>query len=477
MTTHKKGNPTAAAAQPVAERGMMAQEAIWTKEPDLTEGSLAHSIWILAVPMILEQLTISAFRLLDTFWVGKLGPAALAAVSVSGTVIWTVNQVGMGLGVGAAAIVARRIGERDSEGANVAVVQALLVGAVVSVVCGVAGFLLADDAMIWLGAESDVIPLGTSYLRISFAGFLTITFVNLINGMLRGAGNAKHAMWVLMAAGLVHIVVEPFLIFGFGPLPPLHSDGAAAAFIISRSAGIAFQLYILLTGRARISLRWQRPKVDLRVIASMIRIATPSTLQLTTRMSARVVILGLVALFGTTTIAGYGVAQRLTLTILIPAFGLANVATTLVGQNLGAKKPRRAERSAWTVAVYNMILMGSVGAIFFLLAEQLVGIFSQDPTVIEVGGLALRVMALVYIFNALGASMGRALDGAGDTVPPMVINMVSLVAWQLVASYVLAIQLGWGPMGIWVGLATGTALNGTLLSLWFRRGRWKLREV
>ncbi|MFQ6015268.1 MAG: MATE family efflux transporter [Anaerolineae bacterium] len=459
----------------IALKGIFSRTRV--AERDLTQGSIVRNVWILAIPMILEQMTVSAFRLLDTFWVGKLGPAALAALTMSGTVVWTVNQVGMGLGVGGTAIVARRIGEKDEEGANKAVAQAILIAVLLSVILGTAGFLTSEQIVRLLGAEPEVVPLGTSYLRISFAGFFAIIFIYLINGLLRGAGNASAAMWALAIASATNMIVEPFLIFGLGPLPPLGVDGSALATLLSRGTGIAFQLYVLLTGRARIVIDLKQFRLDLRLMWTMIQIALPSIVQLTMRMAARVLVLGIVAMFGTIALAGYGIAQRLTLTVLIPAFGLANAATTLVGQNLGASQPKRAERSAWIVGAYNMALMGSAGILFLILAEPLVGLFSGDPAVIALGSVALRIMALAYVFNALGATMGRSLDGAGNTVPPMVINTLSLVVLQLGLAYGLSTFAGWGTNGIWTAMVLSTVTNALLMTIWFRRGRWKLRKV
>lgn len=444
---------------------------------DFTTGSLGGNIWALALPMTAEMMTVSVVKLVDAFWLGRVGPAALAVVSMAGTLIWTLNSVGQGLGVGAMAIVARRTGERDSAAADQAVLQALILGAVVSAVIGAVGFLFAEEMLALLGAEAEVIVLGSPYLRISFAAFFTVTFLYLINAMLRGAGSATTAFGILALVTLINIVIEPFLIFGLGPLPPLGVRGAALAAVLSQTIGVAVQFYILLSGRLPIRIPLDQFRLNAQVMGSMISIGLPSMVQLALRMISRLVVVAIVALFGTVCVAGYGIAYQLGLMVLIPAYGLANAAATLVGQNLGAEQPQRAERAGWLSAAYVVALMAAVGAIFVIFAERIVSIFTTDPAVLQAGVLALIVMASGYLFSALGVNMGRALDGAGNTFPPMLINGLTMWGLLIPLAYWLSRVMFWGPLGIWVAVVTSDAINGFLMSAWFRMGRWKLREV
>jgi putative MATE family efflux protein len=427
--------------------------------------------------MTAEMITVSVVKLVDIFWMGRVGAEALAVVSVTGTLIWTLNSVGMGLGVGAMAIVSRRIGERDSAAVNQAVLQALILGVVVSVTVGAIGFLFAEQMLALLGAEAEVIVLGGAYLRIYFTAFFTLTLLFLINAMLRGAGSAATAFKILALVTLVNIVIEPFLIFGLGPLPPLGVRGSALAAVLSQVIGISIQFYLLLTGRLRIRIPLEKIGLNLQVMRNMVSIGLPSMVQSFSRTASRLVIVAIVALFGTTTLAGYGIAYQLGLMVLIPANGLANAAATMVGQNLGAGQSDRAEKAGWLSAAYVVIVMATVGVIFVIFADKIVGIFTDDPVVLEAGTLTLRVLAAGYFVAALGICMGRALDGAGNTFPPMLINAFTLWGLMLPLAYWLSTVVAWGPLGIWVSVVAANAINAILMSTWFKMGRWKLRQV
>jgi len=439
------------------------QEDTTTQQRDLTEGSLHRDIWYLAPPMMLETGITNIIQILDTYWVGQLGSAALAAVTISITIRWVLNSLANGLGIGGAA--------------DHAATQTLLLGIMISALLTVSGLAVARPLLILLGADAEVLPLGIAYLRVALAGTFTLILVFMLNAILRGAGEARKAMAVLFLSTVSIVVIEPILIFGLGPIPALGVVGSAWANVLGYGAGVILQLAILFGGRARIgmSLNYLRP--DFPLMGRIISIALPSTIQMTLRSSSRLVILGLVGIYGTYATAGYGVANRLLLVALIPIFGLGNAAATLVGQNLGAGKPDRAGRSAWWVSAYAAIYMIVAATILFTLADPLISLFDSTPQVVKFGTECLRVVSFSLIASALGVSLARGFDGAGNTVPAMAINLFTLWGMEIPFAYLLSRWLALGTLGVWWGRTIANVANGLFFLIWFRRGRWKLRKV
>ena len=452
-------------------------EATKPSSHDLSSGSLHRNIWHLAIPMILEMGVTNVAQILDTLWVGQLGSAALAAVTISVSIRWVINSLASGLGIGGLAVVARRIGERDQAAAEHAAWQTILLGLVVSLALSGLGLLLARPMLVLLGADAEVLPLGISYLRVVFGGQFVFILIFVINSMLRGAGEARLAMVVLFLSTAVTVVSEWVLIFGWGPFPALGVAGSAWGTVLGFGSGVALQIVVLLRGRARISINLRDLWPDFPLMGQIIRIALPSTMQMILRSSSRLIIVGLVGLYGTFATAGYGVANRLLLIALIPGFGLGNTAGTLVGQNLGAHKPRRAERNAWWVSAYTAGYMAVVAAFLFAFAQPLIGLFDPTPQVVALGAGCLRVVAPSLVVGALGVVLARGFDGAGDTTPAMVINLLTLWGIEVPIAYGLAQWLGLGVTGIWWGRAIANLTNGLLFAFWFRLGRWKRREV
>jgi len=427
--------------------------------------------------MILETGVQNLAQVLDTYWVGQLGSAALAAVTISITVRWVLNSLANGLGIGGMAVVARRIGAKEDAAAEHAAWQTILLGIMISLVLSVTGLILARPLLTLLGADAEVLPLGLAYMRIGFAGIFTLILVFAINAMLRGAGEAGMAMRVLFLATGVTIVLEPILIRGWGPLPAMGVAGAALAFVLGYGAGLVLQLAILLSGRARIRINLRDVKPDLPLMASIIRIALPSTIQMTLRSSSRLLIIALVGLYGMFATAGYGVANRMLLIALIPCFGLGNAAGTLVGQNLGAGRPDRAERSAWWVSGYAAGYMVVAALLLTVLAPSLIALFDPTPQVVAVGTECVRVVAWSMVGSAGGVVLARGFDGAGNTVPAMAINLLTLWGMELPVAFLLSRWLGLGVTGVWWGRAVANLANGLFFAMWFRRGKWKEREV
>lgn len=447
------------------------------RERDYTSGSLNRNIWLLAVPMVLEMGLVSLFRVADMFWVGKLGPDALAAITIGENIRWALSGLAMGQGIGGLAVVARRIGEKDEEGANHATLQAVLLALGLALLLSGIGYAFAEPMLRLLGAEPEVIPEGLVFLRVTFAGLAGFLMVPIVNSLLRGAGEARLALTVRLLAYGLGLLVEPILIFGWGPLPALGVAGAALALVGSQWVGFLLQLGILARGRARIRIDLRKLRIDLPLMFKIFRIALPSTMQMTLRSFSRATLLGVVAVYGTFAVAAYGVAARVFMTVFVPGFGLGNAAATLVGQNLGAEQPDRAARSAWIIAGYNVALMLTCAAVIVPLAEPIITAFNDTPQVVALGAEALRVFAIGYIFSAMGSVLARGLDGAGNTVPAMAINLLTLWGIQIPLAWLFSQILGLGTTGLWLGISVANVANGLIFAFWFRRGRWKQREV
>ncbi|MEJ2209742.1 MAG: MATE family efflux transporter [Anaerolineae bacterium] len=447
------------------------------KERDLTGGSVHRAIWTLAPAMTVELAVLNVAQLLDAYWVGQLGSAALAAVTISTTVRWVLNSLANGLGVGGMALVARRTGAGDGEGAARAAGQVLLLGLGASLFVAGLGLATAEPLLLLLGADVEVLPMALGYLRVALGGVWTLVLSFVINSMLRGAGEARWSMRVLLLSTATTVVLEPALIWGLGPLPSLGVVGSAWAFVLGYGAGLILQGLILARNRAGIRIRPRHLLPDPALMKQILTIALPSGAQMTLRSSSRLAILALVGLYGTFATAGYGVANRILLIALIPCFGLGNAAGTLVGQNLGAGQPARGERSAWWVSAYAAGYMAVVALLITTLAPRLIALFDPTPEVVALGAECLRVAAWSEVASAVGSVLARSFDGAGDTLPAMSINLLSLWAVEVALAWALSHALGWGATGVWWGRTLANLANGILFVIWFRRGRWKHRGV
>jgi putative MATE family efflux protein len=444
---------------------------------DLTEGSIVKNIWILALPMVIEMTMQSTFNIIDLFWVGKLGPDAIASVSLAGVILMVYFSIIMGIATSSSALVARKIGAKDNEGANFIIIQALFLGILVSVFFGYIGYENAKFFITKMGASSIVIKEGALYLQIMFGGSIAIVLLFIINGIFRGVGDAVEAMYVLLVSNILNIIIDPLLIFGIGPFPEMGVKGAALATILARSFGIIFQIYILINGTGRIKLSFKKLGIDLGIIWLIIKIGIPASGQLLLRMIGMVVIMRIVALFGTFAIAAYGIATRIFQFILFPGFGLGNASATLVGQNLGAGNPKRAEHSAWITGFITMFLLGGFAVIFFIFAATLIKIFNNDTTVISFGVTCLRIISISYLFNGLGVVLSRSFMGAGDTLSPFIINGVTLWLLQLPLAFVLAKTFGFGVNGIWMAITISNITNVLISAAWFKVGKWKYKLI
>ena len=453
------------------------REAVVGSQQDFTEGPIGPAIFLLAVPMVLEMMMESLFGIINVFWVAHLGAEATATVGITESLLTMIFAVAMGLSMATTATVARRIGEKDHHGAGVAAVQSIILGIVVSIPVGIIAIYFAPQMFRLMGASEGVMASGTGYARVILGGNIVIMLLFLNNAVFRGAGDASIAMRVLWIANVINIVLDPCLIFGLGPFPKLGVTGSGIATTIGRGIGVLFQLWWLFSGRARVKVDWRRARLDLQVMLKLVRISLGGMFQYLIATASWLGLVRIVAVFGDAALAGYTVALRIVIFAILPSWGMSNAAATLVGQNLGAGKPERAERSVWVTGFANMCFLGLVAITFIVFAEQLIGIFTTDPAVVPYGVAALRYISYGYIFYAYGMVMVQSFNGAGDTNTPTVINLVCYWVIQIPLAYGLAIPLGFGANGVFASITIAESFLAVVAILVFRRGKWKEQKV
>lgn len=439
---------------------------------DYTQGSLPRAIWLLAIPMVLEMAMESTFAVVDVFFVSRLGDEAVAAVGVTESMLTIVYAFGIGLAMATTALVARRIGEKNVEGAVRAARAALALGIGLGLVLGLPCLVFAPELLALMKADATVIEGGTGYTRAVLGGNIVVLLLYLNNAIFRGAGDPALALRALVLANGLNCVLDPCLIFGLGPFPELGVTGAGVATLIGRSAGVAYQLSMLRRGVGRIALRGTLA-VEWPILRELVRLSLGGVAQLLIATASWVVLMRLVTPFGKEAAAGYTIAIRIVIFALMPAWGLANSAATLVGQNLGAKQPERAERAVWLTGLYNMVFMLVVTALFLALAPTLVAIFTTNPTTHEVGVRALRTLAYGYVFYAWGMVIAQAFNGAGDTRTPTQLNFFCFWCLQIPLAWFLAMRLGLGPDGVFWSVCASESVLAVAALLLFRRGKWK----
>ncbi|MGV3656408.1 MAG: MATE family efflux transporter, partial [Chitinophagaceae bacterium] len=420
--------------------------ALQGKEHDYTTGSMRMAVFMLAIPMILEMGMESVFAVVDLFFVAKIGKHAVSTIGLTESVLTIVYSLAIGLSMAATAVVARRIGEKNSVGAAIAAVQSLWLALLVTVLISIAGVVWAADILRLMGAEAETIAIGTPYVRIMFGGSIVIVLLFLINGIFRGAGDASIAMKSLWIANIANIILCPLLINGLGPIPGYGLTGAAIATTIGRGIGVLYQLYFLFNGKSLVKLSIDKLKGEWDVIKNLVQVAWPATLQFVIASCSWIVLAKLVAeTGGSEASAGYQTALRIVMFFILPAWGISNAAATLVGQNLGAGDAARAERAVMTTAKYNAIFMAVVSLFFLLGAEAIVGVFAKQPEVLDIAVRALRIISAGYVFYGIGMVINSAFNGAGDTRTPTVINIFGFWLFQIPFAYLLAKVWGLGP--------------------------------
>ncbi|HEY7784843.1 MAG TPA: MATE family efflux transporter [Pyrinomonadaceae bacterium] len=453
------------------------RESLRGSHHDYTEGSVGRSIVLLAIPMVLEMVMESVFVVVDIFWVGHLGADAVATVGLTESMLTLIYAMAIGLGIGATAMVARRIGEHNPDGAARAAVQAIALGVIISVAISIAGYLLAPRLLAAMGGSKWVVEQGVGFTRIMFLGNASIVLLFLVNAIFRGAGDAAIAMRVLWLANAINIALGPCFIFGLGPFPELGVMGAAVATTIGRGTGVLFAFSKLVRSGGRFDIRREHLKLEPSIMARLIRLSATGMFQVFIGMASWIGLVRTVSSFGSEAVAGYTFGIRVIVFALLPSFGMGNAAATMVGQALGARKPDRAEQAVWKAGLYNMIFLGIVGLIFVVFAPQIISIFTNEPTVARYGADCLRIVSYGFLFYAYGMVITQSFNGAGDTWTPTKINLFVFWLWELPLAYVLAIYFGLGPRGVFIAITVAFSTLALVSALIFRRGRWKTRVV
>lgn len=451
--------------------------AVKGKEQDLTTISIRRAIFMLSIPMILEMLMESIFALVDILYVSQVSVNAVATIGLTESVITLVYAVAIGLSMAATAIVARRVGEKDLIGASQAAVQVIFLGVLVSVIVSVVGIFYAKEILALMGAEPDLIVEGHGYTQVLLGGNVTIMLLFLINAIFRGAGNASVAMWTLILSNGLNIILDPMFIFGFGPIPAYGVEGAAIATTIGRGTAVVFQLVILFYGYSKIKVRVKDLVVRTTVMLNLIKVSLGGIGQFLIGTSSWVFLMRIMSEFGSEVLAGYTIAIRVMMFTLMPAWGMSNAAATLVGQNLGAKQPDRAEKSVWKTGKYNAIFMGLVSLVYLIFAPQIISMFNTTPDVVKYGSLCLRIIAAGYIFFGYGMVVIQSFNGAGDTKTPTYINFVCFWLFQLPFAYLVAVTLDFGPEGVFWAITFAEILIAIIGIIWFKKGKWKAVQV
>src|SRR5436305_7364692 len=466
-----------AAATPTAPIWSSIKEALRGSHQDFTTGSLNRAILLLAIPMVLEMVLESLFAVVDVFWVGRLGADAIATVGLTESLLSLVMAIGFGLSLSTTAMVARRIGEKDPAGAAVAGVQAIVIGLAIAALIGVPCLYYAPDLLRLMGASSQVVAVGSGYARIALGGSAAIMLLFLNNAIFRGAGDAAIAMRLLWVSNIINLVLDPCLIFGWGPFPKLGVTGAALATFTGRSIGVLYQFYRLLRGTERIRILTSQLQVNFQVLLRLLRVSLTGILQFAIAHTSWIGLVRIVSVFGSAALAGYTIEISILIFAILPSWGLSNAAATLVGQSLGAKQPDRAQISVWRTGFYNMLFLGFIGVIFLLFATPIVRLFSNDPVVVPRAATCLRILSYGNIGYAYGMVMLQAFNGAGDTVTPTYVHFFGFWILEFPLAYSLAISASMGANGVPIltVIAEGAiAAAGILL---FRRGRGKGQQI
>ncbi|HEY4322267.1 MAG TPA: MATE family efflux transporter [Gemmatimonadales bacterium] len=453
------------------------REAIRGSSQDFTTGSIGRAVILLAIPMVVEMLMESVFAVVDMFFVSRLGPDSVAAVGLTESFLALVYAIAMGLAVAVTALVSRRIGEERPDDAAHAAGQALLLGMVIAAVLGTTGVLLAPRLLATMGATPAVIATGSGYTRVLLGGEVTVILLFLLNAAFRGAGDAAIAMRVLLVANTINIVLNPCFIFGLGPFPALGVTGAAVATTIGRGIGALVAFRALIAPGHRLRMVPRHFHLDLTVMRQLVKLAGSAIGQFLISTTSWIGLARLMAVFGSVALAGYTIGLRVVIFAIMPAWGLSNAAATMVGQNLGAGKPERAEAAVWKACLYNFVLLTILGVIFVVAAPTIAGVFGHDAAMQVVAVRCLRYIAAGFPLYALGMVVAQAFNGAGDTWTPTWLNFVVFWCWEVPLAWLLAVPLGMGPNGVFLAIAIGFSTMAVAAGLLFRRGKWKLRTV
>ncbi|CAL2101547.1 MATE family efflux transporter [Tenacibaculum sp. 190130A14a] len=453
------------------------KDAVFGKQQDFTTGSINKAIFMLAIPMILEMMMESIFALVDIIFVSRVSVNAVATVGLTESVLILVYAVAIGLSMAATALVARRTGEKDIEGAKQTVVQVLFLGIVISIAVSFIGILYPKEILGLMKAEPDLIEEGYRYTQILLGGNITVMLLFLINAVFRGAGNASIAMWTLILSNGLNIILDPIFIFGWGPIPAYGVEGAAIATTTGRGVAVIAQLLVLFFGVGKIKLALKDLVLRANVMINLIKTSLGGIGQFIIGTVSWLFLMRIVANFGSEVLAGYTIAIRIMMFTLMPAWGMSNAAATLVGQNLGAQQPDRAEKSVWITSRLCAYFMGAVSLIYIFFAPTFLSWFSDNSALVENGSLCLQIIAAGYIAYAYGMVITQSFNGAGDTFTPTLINFVCFWLFQLPIAYISAIVLEFGPQGVFWSITLAEVLI-AVMGVWlFKKGKWKSVKV
>ena len=442
-------------------------------EANILEGDLNRAIILLAIPMTLEMLMESLFAVVDIFFVSKIGVNAIAVVGLTESMLTITYSLGFGVAMGTTAMVARRVGEKDTKGASISAVQAIYLGVLTSLPVMAAGIFFAEDLLRLMGADEAVIVEGVGYTRLIYGSNLIIILLFLINGIFRGAGDAALAMRSLWIANGLNIVLDPMLILGIGPFPKLGIEGAAIATIIGRTTGICYQVYHLYKGKGIIKIHKENWGLKINVITRLIKLSAGVTTQFIIASASWIFLMRVISTFGSSALAGYTVAIRVVMFTILPAWGISNAAATMVGQNLGAKQPDRAEKAVWRTGYYNVVFMGAVMVIFLLFSENIATFFTNEKEVISNAAQCLNIIAFGYLFYAFGMVLVQSFNGAGDTRTPTIMNFFIFWMIQIPLAYLLAIEFSLETAGVYWAIVISESTFTIVGYFLFKRGRWK----
>lgn len=451
--------------------------ALSGKEHDLTKGSIRKAIVLLAIPMVMEMLMEGLFAIIDIYWVSKISENAVSTVGLTESVITLVYSLAIGLSAAAMATVARRVGEKRPDKAAKAAVQATILGILLALVIGIPGYLYAEDILTLMGGTPELVSECSGYTRIMFASNIVIILIFLFNGIFRGAGNATYAMYALSLSNGINILLDPVLIFGWGPFPEMGIEGAAIATTIGRGVGVIFQLVILLNGVGIVKLAAAKWEMHWETMKKLINVAAGGTFQYIIMSASWIFLMRIIAEFGASQMAGYVIAIRIIIFTFMPLWGLSNAAATLVGQNLGAGNPDRAEKAAWQTAHFSMFILVAISIVLVVYAPVFIPYFSASEAVIEAGVLTLRIFCVSYVIYAYGLVFSQAFNGAGDTKTPTKINFLCFWVIEIPLGYMLAVWFGLGLAGVCWAVAFAEFLMSVIFIHLFKKGKWKTVEI
>lgn len=452
-------------------------ESVSGTEQDFTTGKLGRAILLLSIPMVLEMVMESIFAIVDIFFVSKLGPDAVATVGITESLITIVYAVAVGLSMATTALVSRRIGEKRPEKAAEVAFQSMITGLGISFLIAWTGWFFAPEILMMMGISSNIAESMSGYTAWMLGGNTVIMMLFIINAIFRSSGDAAISMKVLILANTINIILDPCLIFGIGPFPELGITGAAVASNTGRGIAVLFQLYLLFGARHRIKLRWASIKIDFKIIREILSISAGGIMQTFIATSSWIGMVRILSVFGNEVLAGYTIAIRIIIFSLLPSWGVSNAAATLVGQNLGARKPDRAERAVWFTAIINVILLGSIGIFFVIWPDFFIRLFIQDDEVVKYGATALRLISFGFLAYGLGMVMIQSFNGAGDTKTPTWINFFSFWLLEIPLAYSLALVMGFREYGVFYAILSAETVMTIIAVILFRRGRWKLKKV